>query len=442
MPQDDSRRRSNQSRLEEMKRVKQIEEFGQETNLIVQVQSTHLDRLVEYLHRWNNSQNSHPTKRETNTDTDIDSNSCRVLGSTKANSKNVSVLFLSCDNPTSLARKLYMDPLLARAINKSYIVQPGVLLKGNLATEQGCNEFAKILFDNVSQTHKEEMILRMSVFPPKQQSRLLQSFDLIVNDDSINAARQLTIAPKGFSHMLSVVEVYQDKGRGWERRQQYANNKLYMIGVSPASLELDVVDTNNIMADDGSDNVNRAYYKLKEAIEMYEASGSHGKLHQDFYDGSIALDCGSSPGGWTKYLIEHFGCQKVYSIDPGELAPSVLELKEASHMQMKIQDALPLLLENEAAKGQVKIWVSDMCLHNMEDQANLLLLAKEKGLLASKTFFVLTLKCVVGRSKLSYDSQVGTVVDAFCASANIDSLEIFHLFSNRSGERTVIGCIN
>lgn len=117
--------------------------------------------------------------------------------------------------------------------------------------------------------------------------------DRVVYDDSKNASRQLTIAPTGFTHMLSVVEVYKYKGRGWERKQQDPNNKLYMFGVSPASLDLDVVDTNNIIAEDGSDDVNRAYYKLKEAIEMYEEL--HGELHQDLYQ-SIALDCGSAPG--------------------------------------------------------------------------------------------------------------------------------------------------
>ena len=371
-----------------------------------------------------------------------------MVGSTSANSKNVSLLFLSCGDPTSLARNICRNPLLARAVNKSYIVQSG-LLEGNLATEEGCNAFSNILFDKILTQAKDQdcnMILRMQVFPPKHQSRLLQSLDQVVYDDdsSKNASRQVTIDPTEFTHMLSVVEVYQYKGRGWESQQHDPNNRLYMFGISPASLDLDVVDTNTIIAEDGSDDVNRAYYKLKEAIEMYK--DLHGELHQDLYQ-SIALDCGSAPGGWTKYLIEHFHCKTVFSIDPGVLSPSVSKLKETCHMQMKIQDALPILLQEEneaaAAKGQIKIWVSDMCLHDMEEQATLLLLAKKKGLLAPNALFVLTLKCLFGHSKSAYDAQVRTVVDKFCgASTNLDSVEIFHLFSNRSGERTVIGYIN
>eukprot|EP00985_Skeletonema_marinoi_P000891 scaffold363_cov216-Skeletonema_marinoi.AAC.5 len=435
----DSRRRSNQSRVEEAGKQSQIEAYTTETNLIVQVQSTHVDRMVDYLHRWNDKE-----KGEQNY-------FCKVLGSASAISRNVSLLYLSCGNPIDLGRILGVDPLLARAINKSYIVQPG-LLRGNLSTEQGCSDFAKMLFGKVSsQTNnglndandeeEEPVVCRMQVFPPKYQSRLLQLvYDLVQEIDE--ESRQFTISPKRFTHMLSVVEAYQYKGKGWEERQHDDNSKLYMVGISPASMDLDVVDTNNIITGGSSgDDVSRAYYKLKEAIGMYEAI--HGALPQDLH-GSLALDCGSAPGGWTKYLIEHFGCKQVYSIDPGELSPSVMKLKETVHMQMKIQYALPKLLEDEAVAsdgGGVKLWVSDMCLHNMAEQVELLLLAKEEGVLAPNAFFVLTLKCVVGHSKLAYDAQVKKVVDKFFMDANLDCVETFHLFSNRSGERTVIGYI-
>ena len=103
---------------------------------------------------------------------------------------------------------------------------------------------------------------------------------------------------------------------------------------------------------------------------------------------------------------------------------------------MKIQDAIPLLLKDNT---QVKIWVSDMCVHNMESQVDLLLMAKDSGLLSSNCFVVLTLKCIVGHSKSAYDSQVKKVVDKLCDKASMESVEIFHLFSNRSGERTVMG---
>lgn len=350
-----------------------------------------------------------------------------------------------------MARMLCGDPLLARAVNKSYVVRPGPLLEGNLSTKEGCDEFAKMLFDATCENEDVVKSLRMQVFRPKYQSRLLLSLDALINenetkdDDSDPSKRQqqFTIAPKGFSHMLSVVEVYEYKGRGCEQqRQKEDDNRRYMIGISRASLELDVVDTNNIIGEDGDgDDVSRAYYKLKEAVETYTAT--RGKLQGELYDGSIiAVDGGSAPGGWTKYLIEHFNCDTVHSVDPGLLAPSVLDLKGTNHMQMKIQDAMPLLLKDESSAGRIGIWVSDMCLHYVVEQVDQLLSAREMGLLAPNAFFVLTLKCTVGHSKRSFDSQVQKVVDKLCGAAEVSGLETLHLFSNRSGERTVIGYIN
>lgn len=421
-----TRRRSNQSRAQEAEKRSQIEAFGNRTNLIVQVPSSHLERLVAYLKQLNINGVQNNTV-------------CEVLGSVRTASRSVSLLLLSCGNALGMTRRLYTDTLLARAINKLYIVQPG-LVEGNLSTEQGCNDFAKVLCINLETLEVPndcDIVCRMQVFPPKHQSRLVESIDKLVNSQY---TKQFTTSPRGFTHIISVAEVYRYKGRHSKEHLKEENVNLYMLGVSAASGELDVIDNNNMIGEDSNDeNVSRAYYKLNEAIEMYE--GSHGKLCKSLY-GSIALDCGSAPGGWTKYLIEHFGCEKVYSVDPGKLAPSVSHMKETTHMQMKIQDALPKLLENEASSGKVKVFVSDMCLHNMEAQVELLLQAKEQGVLTSDAFFVLTLKCIVGHSKNAYDEQVGRVVEKLRMGASVRAVETYHLFSNRSGERTVIGYLN
>jgi len=437
--------RSSQSRAREAEKLSQIESYGQQTNLVVQVQSSHLDRLVAYFHRWNDSQNNN----NQSTNNRGGNHKCEVLGSVRTNSKNLSLLLLACDNAIDVARGLYANPFLARAINKSYIVQPRII-EGNLSTEQGCSDFAKVIHDEIQRVEvlssngdddDNSIVCRMQVFPPKHQARLVQSIGNLVNKKTATNAqtsKKFTISPRGFTHMLSIVEVHRYKGRDWKHRLRDENNNLYMMGLSPATNDLDVVDTNNIIGDGtNGDEVSRAYYKLKEALEMYETS--RGELPRELY-GSIALDCGSAPGGWTKYLVEHFGCGKVYSVDPGELAPSVREMEVVEHMQIKIQDALPKLLDDKASAGRVKIWVSDMCLHNMGAQVDLLLSAKEQGVMAPNAFFVLTLKCIVGHSKLSYDAQVERVVDKVRRDANnVDGVETFHLFSNRSGERTVIG---
>ncbi len=98
--------------------------------------------------------------------------------------------------------------------------------------------------------------MQQQQYDPKHQSSILQLLDRIIHDDGKNDAsnakyrhRNLSISPTGFTHMLSVVEVYRDKGRDWERRRLDPNSKRYVFGISPASLDLDVVDTNNIIAE-------------------------------------------------------------------------------------------------------------------------------------------------------------------------------------------------
>lgn len=431
----DSRRRSNKSRRKEIQEELDVKRF-QDANLIVQVQSTHLDRLDEYLNRLRIQVIDQHDILEDKTEEGV---KCfELLGSTCANTKNMSLLFLSTQgDPIALSRIICMDPVLARAVNKSYIVQPGIF-KGSLSTVEGNRDFAQTIVEKIAarediSVDEGQRILRVQVFPPKYQYRFLQAFDdILIKDEEIS--KKLAIAPSGFNYMLSVVQVYQYKGKGQEHRQS-ENNELYMAGISTASYELDVVDTNkHAVIDGGVGDVNRAYYKLKEAFQVYGADhGIDKKLK-----GSVALDCGSAPGGWTKYLIEHLQCKKVHSIDPGFLSSSVLNLKETNHMQMLIEDAIPILLEN-GALGGIQIWVSDMCLHRMEEQLDLLLLAKEQGLLAPNAFFVLTLKCVVGRSKASFDYQVQRVVDKLCKHTNVEKVSNYHLFSNRSGERTIMG---
>lgn len=123
---------------------------------------THLDRLVDYLNRNYNREKK------------IDDISCKVIGTANSASKNISLLFLSCTNPSTLTRSLITDPILVRAINKSYIVQPNQLVEGNLATEEGCMEFAKSVYESISKQQEEgdvesNVSLRLKIFPPKYQ---------------------------------------------------------------------------------------------------------------------------------------------------------------------------------------------------------------------------------------------------------------------------------
>ena len=103
-------------------------------------------------------------------------------------------------------------------------------------------------------------------------------------------------------------------------------------------------------------------------------------------------------------------------------------------MRSTIENTIPTLAERGVA---IDVWVSDMCLHAMSDQVDWLLKARDAGILSPMAMFVLTLKCNIGHSAAAYDKQVEKEVERLDGIAS--DIETLHLFSNRSGERTIIG---
>lgn len=254
------------------------------------------------------------------------------------------------------------------------------------------------------------------------------------------------------------------------------------------------------------DSISRAYWKLQEAWERYKYGPPTNGLRcsNNINNGTDgvgvirALDCGSAPGGWTKFLYDRYYCKCVYSVDPGHLAPQVLDLDPSviRHMQCTIQQAFVQLvqerdhhqMQQDASDGResapahkkdddgrpfLDIWVSDMCVKHMPAQVDLFLEAVRLGLVGPGTFFVLTLKCVLGHSHNTFDllvqDQVNrlvghpTVVPSTKVSNNDTTwhkttngsaispggpsrvcrdIQVLHLFANRSSERTIVGYLS
>lgn len=79
-----------------------------------------------------------------------------------------------------------------------------------------------------------------------------------------------------------------------------------------------------------------------------------------------------------------------------------------------------------------------MCFHDMSEQVDYLVKARNSGLLRENAHFVLTLKCVRSKAKAAVDRQVNEEAKRFDGIAS--HVKVLHLFSNRSQERTVVGC--
>eukprot|EP00536_Pseudo-nitzschia_multiseries_P012969 jgi/Psemu1/327037/estExt_fgenesh1_pg.C_5270002 len=88
-------------------------------------------------------------------------------------------------------------------------------------------------------------------------------------------------------------------------------------------------------------------------------------------------------------------------------------------------------------KRVLDVWVSDMCVKDVRGQIDALLAARDACVVGPGTFFVLTLKCVVGYSAKAFEYQTNEQVARLSGISR--DVQVVHLFSNRSSERTVIG---
>jgi hypothetical protein len=111
-------------------------------------------------------------------------------------------------------------------------------------------------------------------------------------------------------------------------------------------------------------------------------------------------------------------------------------MKGARHLQMRGNVAIDLLQKEGET---VNLWVSDMCLADPKHQVDHLVLAKEKGVLNNDSFFVLTLKFNTGHSKDTFDLFAGEELKRLKEKIKVENVQTYHLFSNRKGERTLIG---
>lgn len=82
-----------------------------------------------------------------------------------------------------------------------------------------------------------------------------------------------------------------------------------------------------------------------------------------------------------------------------------------------------------------------MCIHDVEKQVDMFLRAKAEGLFRlDQVAFVLTIKCNIGHAKERFDELTAKEVARLVEAGGYD-LVTLHLFSNRIGERTVMGFI-
>ena len=174
----------------------------------------------------------------------------------------------------------------------------------------------------------------------------------------------------------------------------------------------------------------RAAGKLQEALLV------SGFLGECANGEGIAIDVGAAPGGWTHQLATHM--DTVIAIDPAELHPTVLALKNVKHVRKMSQDA----------GAEIDQIVGDRCISLLSCDANraphglaemlfpALKYLKRGGLL------VITLK--FGRKG---DSKVAKCVEGLSeafsklggdAKSPLTDMQTLFLLSNTQHERTIV----
>jgi len=437
--------------LDEQEQILALVQRKDPPNMVLQVHSSHLDRTIQYIADFEKEKNNHPT--------DVP----EYIGSSSSKSRNISLVFIRIKVSTGEGnvddarnywhRHFVGNPVFARfGINKSFAVDRLVRVP---PAEQEEDKRANLLVNTAldileknSKDYNNDIILKAQAFPPKQdnlQHRIVASLERQIGEiqSSPNTEPKypnlqkfpLTMATTDFTHLFSSVQVFNPRTRekNTNSTDKCTVDELFMVGV-PLMPDAIVDASEKVEKDDENDEICRAYLKLKEVMDNYRRDEPKESLS---LDGKDAFDCGSSPGGWTKYLLQDEGCKTVFSCDPGALHESVTAIQGTRYLKMRGTDAIDLLREEGCTN--VSLWVSDMCLVDPKQQVDHLVEAKQKGILAGNAFFVLTLKFNTGHSKDTFDRFACQELERLKEMVKVESVQTYHLFSNRKGERTLIG---
>lgn len=401
-----------------------------QSNVICQVHRSHVDRLIQFLKQ-------RPKKCSVESLSPIrldDFQSLHIVGTVNPKlSKTASLIFIHVppEHVTDFIDWMenaiwFVRPVIHR------IFQVDEHLRGSMEVDlvhgifQILEQHFELYAPDKNATSK--IAVRLHVFPPKLKTPLLTALEKQWENFGRNDFYFFT--PTSATHSLGVIQVDDTLGPDVE-------GGLYAIGLTTlrslpkASPKFGATGANEENEDHGDNDhvgVCRAHWKLQEVFDRYDhATPSRSSA-------LTALDCGASPGGWTQFLSQELDCGVIYSVDPGQLDPSILQLPSVQHWATTIQRALPRLKEN---KVNIQIWVSDMCLKDTDQQVGLLLEARKMGVVGTGTFFVITIKVITGHSSTTFDLVVREQMKRLEGiSKNVQQL---HLFTNRSSERTIVG---
>lgn len=416
--------------------------MAQTSSAIIQVHDSHINRLEQFLH----GRNIH---KDVSTTPMMTTGSCR-----KTSCRSVGLLGVANVDASQLQPWFQSLPFPLRGVNKIYAVDPQQQFTGTaLQALQQCVGYMSNLV--ASNDNESASLWKLNVFPPRLLPKMLEYLQ------EHHPELESRLSPQNFTHTVNLVHIPTDHDNDYNEHEHVWSMGIEPRGGTPGvesdnkKAEVAKKDRAIISNQANADLICRAQSKLQEAFFRYTRGPLPDCIATEFNskqtserNGGIAVDCGAAPGGWTQFMLDHTYCDRIYSIDPGELDPSVTVHSNVVHLRSKAEDAMSHVREalkeeneNEASTEQqyAKLWVSDMCLHQMSDQVGIFLNALRTGVVGKGTFVVLTLKCRVGHSDEAFDGQVAVQRERL--ENKCRDLQTIHLFSNRKGERTIMGFV-
>jgi 23S rRNA U2552 (ribose-2'-O)-methylase RlmE/FtsJ len=437
-------------------------------NLALQVNRSHLERMSDFLMCHCRHDHDGGDGCDVNNENDI-----RILATKKSTaSKSCSLIFLHAVNGLAFITHMTKHhEFVLLGLNKVYAIQgEGTIIRGRFAStlasiDGACDDerIDQYLFDKLmglrtqqqrarrsnahsNPTNHRSVVVKVDVFPSKLQHRVISILTKLLDDDSIPEA-ELDISPTNYTHTLSIVQMDDAE----ESKTKTIHT--FLVGIAPADQSARLIIYPHYLS---SNDICRAYHKLSEVFERYRHQTNNpsfpfsttmielvgSKRKQTATTPRLAVDCGSAPGGWTKYLIEQTACDEVYAIDPGDMDASLLAIPNVHHMKMTAATAIPHLHEILAKKDtKIALWVSDMCVHDIPQQVDVFKSAYDEGIFEKNAAFVLTIKCNKGHGRERFDMLVEEEAIRL-RKMGAYRMMTFHLFSNRIGERTIAGFID
>jgi len=437
-------------------------------NLVLQVNRSHLERMADFL--MCHCLEDGDVGGDVNT-----KNNIRILVTKKSTaSKSCSLIFLHAVNGLAfITHMTKRHEFVLLGLNKVYAIPEGEgsIIRGRFAStvksldgECDVKSIDQYLFDKLMRFRTQQqrarcesnahsnptidrsVVVKVDVFPSKLQHHVISILTELLDDNSIPEA-ELDISPTNYTHTLSIVQIDDAE------TSKTMTIRTFLVGIAPTDQSTHTAIYPHYLQ---NSDICRAYYKLSEVFERYRRQTNNpsfpfsntmielvgSKRKQSATTPRLAVDCGSAPGGWTKYLIEQTACDEVYAIDPGDMDASVLAIPNVHYMKMTAVRAIPQLHEILAKRDtKIALWVSDMCVHDIPQQVDMFKSAYDEGIFEKNAAFVLTIKCNKGHGRERFDMLVEQEASRL-RKMGAYRMMTFHLFSNRIGERTIAGFID